>query len=94
VVTAPGNGHVVGVHPVVAPWQRLDASGPAIWSRPAASGWMRGLHPAGRAPGGLVRLPAGRGPLWFWPSLVVVAGDAAVAAGVVVAARRARTGDA
>jgi hypothetical protein len=86
-------GHPVPFDPVVAPWASLDESGPATWAQPAAKGWMRGLEPAGRTSDGLVRLPEGSGPVWFWPSLLVVAADVVVVGallGVWVHGRRRR----
>lgn len=78
--------------PLVAPLQRLAASGAAVWSRPAAPGWMRGFQSAGRTPSGLVSLPGGRGVVWFWPSIVVLAADVATVVGIVVAWRFSRRG--
>lgn len=91
--TAPvvdDDGAPVALDPVVAPWAELDPSGPATWAQAAAGGWLRGLEPAGRTSDGLVRLPGGSGPLWYWPSLLVLAADGVVVVAVLVAARRAR----
>jgi hypothetical protein len=73
--------------PVVEPLQALEPSPSASWARPWQAGWMRGSEPASPGPSGLVHLPAGAGPLWFWPSLVVLVADAATLAAVVVAWR-------
>jgi len=54
------------------PWISVDASGPAVYQRPGQMGWMRGTAAAGISPDGLVALPAGSGPVWFWPSLLVL----------------------
>ena len=83
-----GGGRPVPTRAVVTPFRRLAASPAAVWAQPAAPGWMRGLEAAGRTPSGLVRLPAGRGPLWFWPAGLVVLADAAVVATAVVLGRR------
>jgi hypothetical protein len=82
----------LSIHPVIAPLQRLGPSSPAVWSRPAAPGWMRGLHPAGQTSLGLVSLPGGRGVVWFWPSIVVLAADVATLVGVLMAWRLGRRG--
>jgi hypothetical protein len=66
-------GQPVANDPVIEPVLRVDPSGPAVYNRPAASGWMRGWEAAGTTPEGLVSLPAGSGLVWYWPSLVVVA---------------------
>jgi hypothetical protein len=66
-------GHPVASDPVVEPVVRVDPSGPAVYNRPAASGWMRGWEAAGTTPEGLVSLPGGSGLVWYWPSVVVVA---------------------
>jgi hypothetical protein len=57
---------------VVAPVARVHASGPARWHRPAAPGWRRGSEPVDTSPFGTLALPAGRGPVWFPPALLVV----------------------
>lgn len=77
-------GAGVGRHPLVAPLERLDASPAAIWARAAEPGWMRGTRAAGRSASGLVRLPAGRGLLWFWPAVPVITGDALIVACVAL----------
>jgi hypothetical protein len=73
--------------PMVEPLQALEPSPSATWARPWQAGWMRGSEPASPGPSGLVHLPAGAGPLWFWPSLVVLAADAVTLAAVVLAWR-------
>jgi hypothetical protein len=77
-------GLVVEQRALVQPFEMLDDSGPATWFRPAANGWMRGWEPAGRTRSGLVRLPAGGGLLWYWPTSLVLVGDA-LTAGLAVA---------
>jgi len=66
-------GETVAAEPLVEPAIRVDASGPAVYNRPAANGWMRGFDPAGSTADGLVALPAGSGLVWYWPSVIVVA---------------------
>jgi len=79
------DGASVTLRSVVAPLGRLAASGPAVWAHPAVPGWLRGSHAAGRTADGMVALPGGRGPLWFWPAALVMAVDAGVLAAVVAA---------
>ncbi len=78
-------GRLVALRDVVAPLHLLAPSPPAVWAAPAAWGWSRGRRAAGRSGAGLVRLPAGRGPLWYWPALVVLAVDAATLGALVAA---------
>jgi hypothetical protein len=75
-------GGTVSLRSVTEPFGDLDASGAATWFRPAAYGWMRGWEPAHATRGGLLRLPAGTGPVWYWPTVVVLAGDALTMAAV------------
>jgi hypothetical protein len=87
-----GTGRRVRLHTVVQPLSWLDASGTVTWFRPTEYGWMRGWKPAHATPAGLVRLPAGRGPVWYWPTLLVLAADLATATVAVVALAGARRG--
>jgi hypothetical protein len=87
-------GEAVSIDPVVTPLARLDAGPAATWSQPASSGWLRGWHVVGRTDDGLLALPAGSGPLWYWPAVITLAGDIAalviaVAAVLTLRARRA-----
>lgn len=81
--TFPG-GEPVAQRRVLPPVTRVEASGVAVWRQPAVTGWLRGLEPAGRTPEGLVLLPAGRGVVWYWPSLVVIAAHAGWVAAIIV----------
>jgi hypothetical protein len=83
-------GEPVAVHGVVEPLARLDPSGPVTWHRPAAGGWLRGTAAAGETEAGAVALPGGSGPVWFWPSLVVLLADAITVVGVIWAGARWR----
>lgn len=74
----------------IAPVVHLEASGPATWARPGAWGWLRGTAPAAIADDGQLRLPAGSGPVWYWPTGLVIAANAAFLVGVAFAALRAR----
>jgi hypothetical protein len=71
----------------------VDAPDGGTWLNTGAEGWMRGTSPlAGDGPGRL-RLPAGDGPLWYWPSIVVLLADlvaATVVGAVIVQKHRAR----
>lgn len=64
-------GRSIQVSRVAGPISRVPPSGPATWFRPPANGWMRGTAAASRVESG-VRLPAGRGVVWYWPSLLVL----------------------
>lgn len=72
----------------IAPAADLGRSGAATWARPGAWGWLRGTTPAAIAADGQLRLPAGSGPVWYWPTVVVLAADAAFLVGVAVAGAR------
>jgi hypothetical protein len=74
------SGDPVPLDPVVSPFAHLGASGRATVARPGADGWVRGTGPASVTADGLLRLPAGRGPLWYWPTIVVLVADLAVVA--------------
>jgi hypothetical protein len=76
-----------------APLATVGGGDALTWARPAARGWMRGWSPAGRTSSGLVRLPEGAGPVWFWPSVLVLAADGlwlVAVAVTVLQERRAR----
>ncbi len=83
-------GEALPVDTTAAPLAHLEASGAGTWFRPGAPGWMRGTEAATVTDDGLLRLPAGAGPVWYWPAVVVLAGHASVVAAAIVAARRAR----
>jgi hypothetical protein len=84
------SGRVVGSSGVVSPLERVDPSGPATWFQPPATGWMRGTGAATRVGNGVV-LPGGRGPVWYWPTLLVLLGYLVTAAAVFVPFFRLRT---
>ena len=85
---ARGGRPVALDHPV-APLATIDSSEPTIWHRPGSPGWLRGLSPASVTDRGLLRIPGGSGPVWFWPALVVLLVDLAVAVMAVLAVRPA-----
>lgn len=66
---------IVESRSIAAPLLDVDPSGPATLTRAFQRGWMRGVHAAASTDEGLVALPGGAGPVWYWPSLVVVAAD-------------------
>lgn len=68
-------GEPVAVHPVVQPWSRLGSDQELIVARSGSAGWLRGTARVSVTGDGLLHLPPGRGPLWYWPALVVLAGD-------------------
>jgi hypothetical protein len=74
----------------IRPWLTTPVEGPTTWSRPAQRGWVRGFEPAGSGDGGRLRVPAGGGPIWFWPAVAVVVTDIGVGFAVFVAFTRAR----
>lgn len=77
----------------VAPlnWPTAPArSGPLTWNRPAAAGWLRGLQPAKPTPVGTLALPAGKGPIWYWPATVTLLADGLTLTAVVLAWRPPR----
>lgn len=83
-------GETLAIEARLAPLARLDASPAGTWFRPGAPGWMRGTEPATTTDTGLLRLPAGSGPVWYWPALLVVAGHGAVVAASMSCALRVR----
>jgi hypothetical protein len=78
-------GGLVTGDPVISPLWLVDGPDGARWAHPYAPGWLRGWSSATKAPGGLVDLPAGTGPVWYWPA-VPVAGGSAVVVGAGLAA--------
>ncbi len=83
-------GHAVEGRSLLGPLATVEASGPLSWARPAIPGWVRGTSTAGRTETGLVRLPAGDGPVWYWPSLMTLAADMTTLGVAVVALRRCK----
>jgi hypothetical protein len=83
------DGEVLEADGVVAPFVDLAGSGAATWARPAAAGWLRGFDAAAVGADGQLRLPAGDGPVWYWPAVVVLLGDLVWLAAVTASARTA-----
>jgi hypothetical protein len=86
-------GEAVEGRSLLAPLATVEPSGPLSWARPAIPGWLRGTSTAGRTETGLVRLPAGKGPVWYWPALMTLAADVTTLGVAVVALRRCRCHD-
>jgi hypothetical protein len=78
-------GQPVTLDRLAPPFATIDSSGAATWHRAGGPGWLRGLQPASVTTEGLLRVPAGSGPLWFWPAVLVLCADLAVAAAAVLA---------
>ena len=84
------NGRRVPADTVVAPLSWVSPSGKATWTRPSAPGWLRGTAGTSSTATGLLRLPAGRGPVWYWPATLAMGADVIVIGGVVWALLRRR----
>jgi hypothetical protein len=70
---------------------RVDPPGPGRWSRPGGTWWLQGTEPVGTDRFGLAALPGGSSVLWFWPAVVVLAGDFAVLVALVLVLARLRS---
>jgi hypothetical protein len=66
------SGESVAVDPVVAPLARVSEESAITWNRPGANGWMRGSSSGRVNAEGQLELPAGEGPVWYWPAVLVV----------------------
>lgn len=76
-------GRALAARSVAAPLVRVPASGDATLFRAASPGWLRGWQSTDTSSEGTLVLPAGRGLVWFWPTvLVVLAYFVTVGAGV------------
>lgn len=73
--------------PVVGPLARVDGEGATTWYRPGSGGWLRGWKGASTTDDGNLAVPGGRGPLWYWPSVLVLLADGMVLGMVLVAWR-------
>jgi hypothetical protein len=56
----------------LSPWWSVAPSEQAAMHLPFQVGWMRGLSATAQGPFGQIALPVGDGPVWFWPSVLVV----------------------
>ena len=77
------DGKEIPSTPVIEPYRQVDASPLARWAAPYEEGWLRGWAATSPDPQGLIRLPGGSGPVWYWPSLLVLAADAVTLSGIV-----------
>jgi hypothetical protein len=76
------DGTAADVDPIVGPWVSVSGSDAVTLTRPYQSGWLRGLSTTTRSEDGLLALPGGSGPVWYWPAMLVVVADL-VWAGIV-----------
>jgi hypothetical protein len=83
--TPAGGGAEVGGP--ITPLRTAPSSG-GTWAFPGTAGWLRGVEPVEVTDLGLLEVPSGDGPLWYWPALPIVLGDLAALAGVAWAVRR------
>ncbi|MCU1453619.1 MAG: hypothetical protein JWN46_1765, partial [Acidimicrobiales bacterium] len=82
-----------GLRRPIPPYISTSAPAGAVLDVPAAPGWVRGWgRAAGSTADGRLRVPAGSGPLWFWPALLVVGIHVGVLAAAVACALRVRIG--
>jgi hypothetical protein len=87
VVDAPPDA----IDPIIGPLARAPGEEGRTWYRPGATGWLRGLEPAHTTDEGNLALSEAAGPVWYWPSLLVVGADVLTITAVVAAAHRRRT---
>ncbi|MCU1499300.1 MAG: hypothetical protein JWM47_3253, partial [Acidimicrobiales bacterium] len=67
-------GGVASVPAVVAPLRHVPRSG-GTWAFPGTGGWLHGTRAVRVTSSGLLDVPPGKGPLWYWPAVPIVAGD-------------------
>lgn len=89
-VDRTGRGHTV--HRPIPPWILTNAPPGSVLAVAGAPGWVQGwFRPVPTDDHGRLVLPAhGSGPVWFWPAVVLAAGDGALVGASVVAIRRLR----
>ncbi len=66
------DGAAVRASSTLTPLAAIDGRDRVTWFRAGEHGWLRGLEPATITADGALLIPAGTGPVWFWPSLVVI----------------------
>ncbi len=74
-----------------APFRSVPDTG-GTWAFPGTGGWLHGTEPVEVTEAGLLRVPAGSGPLWYWPAVPILLGYL-IALGWVVRLAWARFGD-
>lgn len=72
---------------LASPLARSLSSDEQRWFRPGQRGWKKGWTPVRVSSSGQLVLPRGRGIVWFWPAVVVLLADLAVAVGSLTALR-------
>ena len=78
---------------LVAPLRTAPSQG-GTWAFPGTSGWLRGFDRVPVTSTGLLAVPPGDGPLWYWPAALITLGNlvtisaTAFAAWPLVRARR------
>jgi hypothetical protein len=78
------------VDPVIGPLARVEGDDAVVWFRPGSPGWLRGWEAGREDRDGNLAVPAADGPLWYWPSILVLLADGMVLGGVALAWRRHR----
>jgi hypothetical protein len=73
-------GDVVSTPRPGPPVASVDDERGFTWFRGYQAGWLRSASPVQRVGPGLFGVPAGSGPIWFWPSVLVMLTDVVVAA--------------
>jgi hypothetical protein len=74
------DGEAYELHRPIPPVIRTDAPEGSVLSVAGAPGWVQGWgHPVAVTEDGRLRLGAGGGTLWFWPSIVIFVTDLALA---------------
>jgi hypothetical protein len=81
--TPDGSGGDVGGP--IAPLRRAPSAG-GTWAFPGTSGWLRSFEQVPVTRAGLLEVPAGDGPLWYWPAALIALGNLTTIGATVVAA--------
>jgi hypothetical protein len=85
------DGAPVEIDNPIAPLASVDSAEEVTWRRAGGPGWVRGFSGAEVTDDGLLRVPGGSGPLWFWPAALVVLAYLAVGIAAVRAALSLRS---
>jgi hypothetical protein len=89
--TITESGEVDAAQPHLLPYWSASNAEAITMPVPYQFGWLRGLRPGTVGPDGRLSLPAGDGPIWFWPALVVIAADILWTAAVILALRERKS---
>lgn len=57
---------------LAAPLMTVATDEPVVWSRPYATGWMRGWSTGNPTATGTIRFDGGSGIVWYWPAALVL----------------------